>query len=366
MVALALQADGKIVAVGSASRDPNGDADFALARYLLDGSLDSSFGASGHVFTPAGLADTAPNRGSFNVVALQEDSKILTAGYEALAATEQYTPGTVVARYTPDGSLDTSFGTEGFVRATPGTGTVTGLEVQPDGKIVIAASGWSTNDVSITRYTPDGRVDPRFGTGGVVTLPVKATAVVEEPDLLQTADGGFVLALDTRLVRLNADGSRAESFGEGGEIDTGYAVQALAQQEDGSVVVAQVSEPEYGNLSAQASDPAPTDFRMTRYTSEGELDASFGDAGVVITDINRGEEIWGLSVQSEGKIIAAGRTQDAVAVVRYTASGEVEASFVGAFEGAYALAIDDQNRIVIGGYRLTGGAYDFALARLLP
>ncbi len=365
IAALALQDDGKIVAVGSASRDPNGDADFALARYLPDGSLDSSFGDNGHVFTPAGSADTAPNQGSFNVVALQEDGKILAAGYAALDATGQYTPGMVLARYNPDGSLDTSFGTEGFVQAEPGTGSVTGLELQSDGKMVVSRDGWSADERVLSLYTADGQLDTSFGMGGVVVLPYRPTGIGEDSNLLQTADGGFVLSLDTRLVRLNAAGVQDESFGESGEVDTGYAVLALSQQEDGSMIVGQYSNPNYG-VEAQTSDPPSTDFRLTRYTAEGELDSGFGNAGVVVTDINKGDEVVHLALQNDGKIIAAGRTQNAVAVVRYTTAGAVDASFVGAFGGAYALGLDDQNRIVVGGERFNGEIYDFSLARLLP
>ena len=365
--ALVVQEDGAMIAVGGSMREGHSDT-LALARYKSDGSLDESFGARGRVLISVGQGESDLNDGSFGAVALQEDGRILASGSESLGINGKSAENMILARFTSAGLPDASFGVAGFVRPDPELlSSAVALEVQTDGKIIVAGSSHINDERRMVRFTQDGQLDSTFGTGGFLDLP--DTNAYTGLSLLQTDDRDVIVALGTRLVRVSSEGVLDETFGQEGDVDTGYAVRALAQQEDEAIVVGQVSEPEYGDLSAQTSDPAPTDFRLTRYTSEGELDASFGDAGVVITDINRGEEIWGLLVQSDGKIVAAGRTsaeESAVAVVHYTASGQVDASFVGAFSGAYALALDDQNRIVVGGYRLMGETYDFALARLLP
>ena len=96
---MALQADGKIVAVGSGAAD--GVADFAVVRYNTNGSLDTSFGGSGVVVTP-GIG------GAYSV-AIQADGKIVVAGIGVGVG------DSVVVRYNPNGSLDTTFNGTGIV-----------------------------------------------------------------------------------------------------------------------------------------------------------------------------------------------------------------------------------------------------------
>src|SRR5688572_28114950 len=159
---LAIQGDGKTVTAGRV--DASGTRDFALARYNSNGSLDTTLDGDGKVTTDfdAGL--------DFGyAVAIQPDGKIVAAGYADVSGTRDF----AVARYNPDGSLDITFDTDGKV-TTDFAGDIDlayAVAIQRDGKIVAAGvaviSG--TNDFAVARYNPDGSLDTTFDTDGLVT-----------------------------------------------------------------------------------------------------------------------------------------------------------------------------------------------------
>ena len=140
---------GKIVAGGEATSSTASGS--AVVRYLPDGSLDSSFGNGGVVFS------TQPGENGFAALALQPDDKILGVG--------RTTP---LTRYDVNGSLDTSFGSGGISGAsTPGAEA---LASQADGKLVVA--GGASNSFVLARVNLDGSVDPSFGSDGVAATPM--------------------------------------------------------------------------------------------------------------------------------------------------------------------------------------------------
>ena len=180
--AVAVQADGKIVAVGFSN--PGGlAADFALARYNPDGSLDSSFGTGGLVTTDFGLT-----RDEAFGVAIQSDGKIVAVGRDKLA------------RYNTNGSLDSSFGGGGLVT----TDLVWAFDIafQADGKIVTAGvAGGLGGDFAVARYHPDGSPDGSFGSGGVASADfggsfdrARALAIQADGKIVAVGGTGFVLA----------------------------------------------------------------------------------------------------------------------------------------------------------------------------
>jgi uncharacterized delta-60 repeat protein len=102
--AIAVQPDGKLVAAGGATI--NGQADFALARYNSNGTLDTSFSTGGRVTT-----DFGGRYEGASSVALQWDGKIVVAGGSVIGLYDNF----ALARYNSNGTLDTSFGTGGKV-----------------------------------------------------------------------------------------------------------------------------------------------------------------------------------------------------------------------------------------------------------
>ncbi len=155
-------------------------ANFAFAA---SGDLDPSFGSGGKVITPFGSStDNA------NAVAIQSDGKIVAAGSSSNGSNLDF----AVARYSTDGSLDTSFGSGGKVTTAIGSSTDNGtaVAIQPDGKIIVAGSTFITgsgNDFALVRYNTDGTLDPSFGSGGKVITAISSgndsvTAVVIQSD----------------------------------------------------------------------------------------------------------------------------------------------------------------------------------------
>lgn len=157
---IVIQADGKIVAVGSTYTVSSSSYNIALSRYNVDGSLDTSFGTSGRVVTP-NVRTYGTLYGSD--VTLQAENKIVVAG--------KYDDGGLVIRYMPDGSLDASFGNAGQV-SIPNL-CPRSVAVQSNGKIVVAGdtNNYSPSNSSheLGRILPNGILDPTFGTNGRVT-----------------------------------------------------------------------------------------------------------------------------------------------------------------------------------------------------
>lgn len=293
--ALALQSDGKIVAGGFSSNGTN--LDFALARYKGNGSLDTGFGTSGKVRTDILGSDDAAN-----ALALQPDGKIVAAGYASNGSNDDF----ALVRYTTNGSLDTSFGAGGGAITPIGSGddVATALALQPDGKIV--AAGYSFNggneNFAVVRYNAAGSPDATFGTNGKVTTDIsgddRATAVAVQPDGKIVVAGGT--SSDFAVVRYNPNGSLDPSFGAGGKTTISFGsggdlATGIALQPDGKIVVA-------GRSVQGIAD----EFAVARLDSNGSLDTSFGSGGKVLAPISDSADAAALALQPDGKAVVAG------------------------------------------------------------
>jgi uncharacterized delta-60 repeat protein len=320
--ASALEPDGKIVL----ARDT-----FALARFRVNGTLDTDFGVGGSTEAPP-FNNLTPY-----AVATQPDSKIVVIG-QAYGA-----PGgdsDVVARYTADGALDPTFGSEGYVSTVIGIGSVAyAVAIQPDGKIIVAGGCGVADDSSkslfaLARYNPDGSLDASFGTGGIVTTDVSnGTALAK--GLAVQPDGKIVVvgltdAVSTGstaiLVRYLPNGSLDPSFGTGGKAIPSLpgfsygAARAVALQPDGRIVAGGV----YLNDSSQFSD-----IVMFRYRPDGTPDPLFGSGGHVTVDLGSYDYIYCLALQPDGRIVAAGAGGDPRGehVIRLNTDGSRDQSF---------------------------------------
>jgi uncharacterized delta-60 repeat protein len=341
--AVAIQPDGKIVMAGTLYV-ANNTTDMGVARYHADGSLDSGFGTGGEVTTDFnGLNDTA------SALVIQPDGKIVVAG----SATNSIGSDFALVRYNSDGQLDSTFGTGGKVMMDFNGlyDEVRSAAFQSDGKIVVA--GFASTKLGSTvfglaRYNPDGSLDSGFGTGGKVTTSFSlnngeelhpANAVVVLPDGKIFAAGGSPLAGNTMpfpdtlenclAARYNRDGSLDSSFGSGGKavISFGNAgntlslstIKTLAVQRDGKVVA--------GGIVRREVKPANWYFALIRFGSGG-LDGSFGNGGTVVTKfltpvsstVFENDSLNSIAVLPTGRILAAGTTDTGRVLVRYTTS----------------------------------------------
>jgi uncharacterized delta-60 repeat protein len=371
--AVAIQADDKIVVAGSSFNGSNDD--FALARYTISGALDATFGTGGKVTTAIGSSSDR----AF-AVAIQADGRIVVAGWSFTGSSVDF----ALARYTTSGALDGSFGTGGTVATPIGSAAdfATAVAIQSDGMIV--AAGLSQNasgdyEFALARYTTSGALDGTFGTGGTVTTAVgssgdEANAVAIQSDgRIVVAGSSFGSTDDFALVRYTTSGALDGSFGTGGKVTTPIGpssdqATAVAIQSDGKIVAA--------GLSLNAS--GDYDFALVRYTTSGALDGLFGTGGTVTTPIGSAEDIANaVAIQADGKIVAAGYSHSGsnhFALARYNPAGTLDGSFgtggkvttpIGVIDQAFGMAIQSDGKIVAAGSSQTSFNVDFALARYL-
>jgi uncharacterized delta-60 repeat protein len=339
--AAALQPDGRIIVAGGSHAA--GD-DFTLVRYLSNGALDLSFGRRGVVQT-----DFAQNDERIEDVVLQADGKIVAAGWTRTLPGALYR--FALARYLPNGSLDTSFGTGGKVvtALSQGYDQAYGVALQPDGKIVLA--GYSTG-VAAARYNPDGTLDtaPDTGFGPVVDATTGARAgfvIIPVGDLPQARDvaiqpdgrivaAGFTVQPGSQdhdfvLVRYTPDGGLDPTWNGTGIVTTDF----LPGTQDGVDAALGVSVLADGKILAAGA--AAGRFALARYNPDGTLDAGFGTGGLVATAIGGGAGGEALAIQpADGKIVVAGGSDGNFTVARYLSDGSPVLASLGPSAGRTA------------------------------
>ena len=244
--AVAIQSDGKIVVVGSTTLTNPGFADFAIARYDTNGTLDSSFDGDGKLTTAVGArVDFARN------VVILANQTILVSGFSEVNSRD----GTGLVQYTSNGVLDTSFGGGTGKTSVPNHRLEEGLSVQSNGQILIAGSvnvgvfPTGSSHFGVMRFSATGVPDNGFGTAGLVTLAFTTLNDFGRAIALQ-ADGKIVVVgqssnfsnPDFGIARFNADGTPDGSFGTGGKLTVSFfnsfdGAESVVIQPDGKIVV---------------------------------------------------------------------------------------------------------------------------------
>jgi uncharacterized delta-60 repeat protein len=319
--AIAVQDDGRIVAVGSATTGTLG-REVAVARLFANGAFDGTFAGGATLLALTAQDDIA------HAVAIQPDGKILVGG-----SVDAGGPIGFVARLLTNGSLDQDFGDEGVVAFLFVDNYVSALALQPDGKILVAGSidggapgGW---DFFVLRLTDTGATDGTFGSPFI----------------------GF-------------------DAGDGNE----DLARSLALQPDGKVLVA-------GSAQFGATD---YDFAVARLTSTGLLDATFGTGGKVTFGFDLGggkaDHAAVVRVAPDGRIVLSGYVEAAgggnvAGIARLRSIGDPDLAFsgdgrqtvtlgaVGGGGGSGMIVQDDGAILLVGS---SGNPdFDLASARLL-
>lgn len=370
--ALAIQPDDRIVAAGYWGTPTAGSRNIAVARYTADGSLDGSFHDTGTVITDlAGYDDIG------YAAAVQADGRIVVAGSSTTGISGD---NFSVVRYESTGQMDSTFGAGGKAFADfPALHDdyARAMAVQPDGKILLAgytldSRGWK--DFVVARYLADGQMDTSFGRAGRLYTDLGSQSDYAYAMALQS-DGRIVVAgssygaggTNFAIARYNADGTPDTTFDGDGKLTTdmgaGYedCIYALSIQGDGKIVAGgYASVPGFGNR-----------FALARYNPDGSLDSTFGAGGKVITPVGAASTVYALTIQPDGKILAAGTGSGDFALARLNANGTMDTTFDGDGKAtvslsagadiAYALAIQPDGKIVSAG----AGGDGFGLVRLL-
>jgi uncharacterized delta-60 repeat protein len=347
---VAIQPDGKVVAVGTAIELTHG---VILARFTPEGVLDPNFGNGGL----AKLFPSPPADYSGNAVAIDSAGRIVVAGAESSGRF-------LLARFLSNGSPDPAFGTGGLVlTGFPGAfATATSLAIQADGKIVAAGGAvtGTAGDFGAARYLVDGSLDASFGSGGRAVLDFGGTFYEFASGVVIRGDGRIVLGGRTdgaagyamALAQLLADGLPDASFGTAGKLVLPIAqsieCNGLLLQPDGKVVAGGPAYPFFGSL-------------VVRLLANGSLDPAFGAAGVAQVPVVAANAI---ALDGGGRIVVGGSAAGGMALTRLLPNGALDPGvgpdgYVRALGGAppqiaagsLSLAVQPDGRILLAGWQ---------------
>lgn len=312
-----VQPDGKLIVVGSS----NAAADWAIARYNADGSLDTAFSGDGMLTLAMGTGTEVARD-----VEVQPDGQIVVGGYAQDATTSQ---DVCLARLNPDGSLDAAFdGASGtgdgkFCDAFLG-GPVSeyamSLSLQPDGKIVVA--GERNLDFLVARYTSTGIRDTTFSGDGydVQATGERLYGLALQPDGKIVASGPT--ATNMAIVRYLTNGTLDTTFDGDSGIGNGLVVTDIAGGNDWGGGVALTST---RAVVSASSDVSGWHFGAVAYNlADGTLDTSFSTDGKVI-DATAAAIGYGVLVETDGSVVVSGGGW----VLRYAADGSPDTTLDG-------------------------------------
>ena len=351
----ALQSNGDIlVAVTSGGV-------FGVLRYLPNGSLDTSFGTDGFAQdVPASVGGQTSVVVTTRALAVQPNGQIIVAGDVSSLSGQVVDVG--AARFNANGSVDTSFGTDG-VATTPIFATSSGFTdettdavlVQPNGDILLGTSASQATYHSLTttgavlRYTAAGVLDTSFGSGGSVTstslgdvrtlgvdaagdvfvLPTAVelsaagqfdTSVTAAPIVASSTGGGYAFLSDGQYVTGQAVGAGkhnvevgAQRFNAGGATDPTfdsvllhYSGTGASEDSVGAITVTSSGQIVYGG--SQFLDTSV--FGVAQVDANGTVDSAFGTGGALTTDIQGDDSVASLLVQTNGDIVAVGSSEN--------------------------------------------------------
>jgi uncharacterized delta-60 repeat protein len=291
LTGIAIQSNGRIVAVGYGTFGDEIDGftdDVIVARYNSNGSLDPSFGDAGLLNTTVGTdSDVA------NSAAIQPNGKIVVTGSTGNGIISDM----VVLRYNSNGSPDNTFNSNGkAVLSTLGFDFAKTVRLQSDGKIVIGGTKLNSievedNDFVVARLNANGSIDNSFGTNGFYTKSIGVNdffgdlQIADNGDLLISGNSGDSESSSLSLIRLNSSGTENLQFGNQGIVLTNVSSRynhagKLTLQNNKIVVSGDAYSTETGN-----------EIILVRYKHNGSLDNSFGTNGVVKTDLGFGSAL---------------------------------------------------------------------------
>lgn len=406
---------------GAAGTDPGGASGIAGAA----GSGDEGGGGGGAagvgggrstIVTIAAVSATGPDR--FYGVAYGADGSIFTTGQVAPSTDSAADFALVVAKFTPAGALDPTFGDGGYAvrNVAPGTNgeLFRGIVVQSTGKVVVSgtidhagAADARDRDVALVRFNANGTKDPTFGVEGVVVLDFSTGiangagfladsvwGLARYPDDRLIIHGGRVRAgatdTDFLLARFTADGAPDPTFGVGGQFTLDTLVEGTTTSNNASPRNVTILPGNDGVLGAgyqpvPGADTRPVVFKVT---DAGVLDATFGVSGVfsqavlmeqtecytaaIQPQANGGYGIvttgYGRQLASETSDVVSLRLRsDGVLDPTYGTGGLVRVDVGGFADNSRHLAVlPDARVLLVGGGRATSADVDGLALMLLP
>ncbi|MEP7318860.1 MAG: Calx-beta domain-containing protein [Panacibacter sp.] len=291
---LLIQKDAKILMIGDGFIDDNyyGDYNFVLMRYYPDGTPDYSFGDSGVV-----ISDFFGTTEYVGDASLQNDGKIVVVGQSPEAL--------IIARYNADGSKDPSFGSYGLgYTKNYSSGLGYAIAIQNDGKILAGgASSISSDKCMLARYMPNGTIDSGFGKNGFVYVDLAVAGdFIQDISLLPN---GKILATGKAGGRVGNAGSLALiRYLETGALDSSFGTAGIVISEVPSLYYFGRRLLITNNKIVVASESS--DFIISGYNLNGQLNEQFASQGREITDMGGNDLLRDAAVQKDNKLILVG------------------------------------------------------------
>ncbi len=384
MSALALQPDGKILASGTISTRIG--LCVVAVRYLENGNLDKGFGVAGIgklCFYSDGPIVNMANPVVSGIV-LNTNGKFVVSGTINRQVNGFFVRDFFMLGFTASGSIDVDFGNAGLVE-TDIEGGHSDLSyastIQPDGRIImvggIRVNPWER--FAVARFLPNGDLDTTFGGDGKIAIDLPLASNQSARDVQVNKDGKITIIGESAsdwlvALRLNADGSLDPSFNGTGFMHLyNHAGQAFQIDEKDRITIA----------TRPRSPQTGSDFGIVRINYDGSLDSTFGIEGTVTMDIEDAQLANDIQLQSNGRIVVTGSAGanfgSKFLTVRFESNGSLDESFgssgtvvtdvaVDQYDGTSAVRIQPDGNILLGGSADTPGLptlTDFALVRLI-
>lgn len=364
------QPDDKLILAGIAESYPQ---KIAVARFLTDGQLDTTFNDVGYTFLPFSSVSSNLVSPQTTAIALDRSGNIIVTGYASNTGAGQ--DNLFVARFLPNGTADSTFGIQGSSgitgtmpitqQSTGYTGTVAGssngsggslgyitllfnnqligYSVVTDSEDRIIIGGTTNNNAAILlRFLPSGALDTSFGTGNVVGQSGPAAGYVvgfqivpDGPNSIYAItilpNGTIVgtgnnLNNETITFSMNNNGN---STNTNFNYPLGYQIVPIVLNLQRSGMITLQSD---GSITIGASgfngNATVYSIITARYTSTGDIDTTYGNGtGYVETQFDQESEAYGLTYDHQGKLLVTGYLGSYTLLLRYTNNGSLDTTF---------------------------------------
>ena len=317
--------DEKIILLGSTLVTPN--FHHLLAKYNTDGSLDTNFGTNGKlILTPVDIE----NYNSPISPSTQSDKQIVVVGSGDVL---------LIYRLSKNGVVDKSYGINGIVSSAT-LGYPFDTQMQSDDKILVLTV--YLNQMCVARLNANGSLDTSFDTDGVQCISFSPSTNNAQPfSVVIQADGkiifGGFLGPRFAFVRLHGVSNFTSNQGKvPTQFNTNNEVaNAIALRAGGKPIVV-------GNVTNAISPTSGSDFGIVAYNADGGLDYTFGSNGFVSISFDADDRANAVAVQTNGKILVAGKAANGsnydLVIVRYNTDGTLDNTF--GIAGIATLEID--------------------------
>jgi len=390
---VAVDSSGRIVVTGY-SRGATSYDDMAIWRYNSDGTLDTTFDTDG-IVTHHNAAGGGSSDYGYSI-AVDSSGRIIVAGYSYSGSSADM----VIWRYNANGTLDSSFDSDGIVthhNAVGGNDDMGySLALDSSGRIIVAGKSHngSNDDMAIWRYNSDGTLDTTFDTDGIVTHNSAAggngddmgysLALDSSGKILVTGYSYNATNTDMAIWRYNSDATLDTTFGTGGFVTHNSAAGGNWHDKGNSIAVDSSDRIVVTGYSRGGSN---YDMAIWRYSSDGTLDSSFDTDGIVTHNSAAGgngdDHGNSVALDSSGRIVVIGRSSngsnDDMTIWRYSSDGTLDTTFDtdgivthnstaggNSNDEGYSITTDSTGKIVVAGYSYSPLNVDMAIWRYHP